>query len=145
MKKMTVPMVLFVVLMFASCGRDKKSEPAAPASPMPGVPVVETEGYEPFRILMLGDSYCGVIPSNLQIRFDCGALAGSYTADRNRGGRCVVSRSREPDRVTATIFTPPDGEKSEYYPINVFSKNKNVEMKEVRRLAFEIEKAVLKK
>jgi hypothetical protein len=143
MQKMTIPIAVFMVMMLASCSHDKQTVPATPSSPVPGVKVVKTEDYEPFRILMLGDSYCGTISSNLQIRFDCGPLAGAYTADRNRDGRCVVSRS--PDRVTATIFEPPDGQESEYYPINVFSPNKKVEMKEVRRLAFEIEKAVLKK
>ena len=145
MKKMTIPMALLVVLLLASCARDKQTVPATPSSPVPGVPVVETEGYAPFRILMLGDSFCGTISSNLQIQFDCGGLAGIYAHEQHgkRDGRCVVARTK--DRVAATILHPPDGPKSEYYPINVFSPSQDVKEDEVKRLAFEIEKAVLKK
>lgn len=94
---------------------------------------------------MLGDSYCGTISSNPQIQFDCGALAGTYAdeQDGKRDGRCVVERTE--DRVAATIGTPPSGQKSNYYPINVFSTNRDVKEDEVKRLAFEIEKAVLRK
>ena len=144
MKKTAILTALFTVLMLASCVRQNQIGRGAPPYPGPGpdFPLVQPHGYEPFRIMMLGDSYCGTISSKLQIQFDCGPLAGGYTANRNRDGRCVVSRS--PDRVTATIFEPPDGQESKYYPINVFSPNQKVEEKEVRRLAFEIEKAVLK-
>ncbi len=135
MKKMMVPMALFLMLMFASCTRDRHTDGT----------VVETEGYEPFHILALGDSYCGTISSNLQIQFDCGGLAGTYAneQDGKRDGRCVVARTK--GRVAATIGTPPPGQKSKYYPINVFSSNRDVKEDEVKRLAFEIEKVVLRK
>jgi hypothetical protein len=147
MKKMTSPMILLVALTFSSCAPEKTTVPAPPPPSVQGVPVVEAKGYPPFRILMLGDSYCGTISSNLQIRFDCGGLAGTYAYEqhgkRDVRGRCVVLRTT--DRVAATIVGPPAGKKSEYYPINVFSPNQNVKADEVKRLAFEIEKAVLKK
>jgi hypothetical protein len=135
MKKMAIPMVVLVVMMLASCARDKQTVPAASLSPAPGVPVVEIEGYTPFRILMRGDSFCGTISSNLQIQFDCGELAGTYAHERHgkRDGRCVVARTK--DRVAATIVSPPAEQESEYYPINVFSQNQDVKEGEVKRLA----------
>lgn len=138
-------MALLMVLVHATCAREKQPLSAVSSSPVAGVPVVATEGYEPFRILMLGDSYCGTISSNLQIQFDCGELAGTYAheQDGTRDGRCVVGRTK--DRVAATIVNPPHGQKSDYYPINVFSPNQDVKEHEVKRLAFEIEKAVLRK
>ena len=144
MKRIQMPIVFLSVLMLASCARDGQSLPTASPSSTPGVPVVKTEGYPPLRILMLGDSYCGSISSNLQIRFDCGELAGTYAHEQHgkRDGRCVVARTKA--RVAATIVSPPVGRKSEYYPINVFSPDQDVKEDEVQRLAFEIEKAVLK-
>ena len=145
MKRMTHSTCLIAVMMLASCARDNHTAPGRPSSPAQGAPLVEAEGYEPFHVLMLGDSYCGTISSNLQVHFDCGGLAGTYAHERNgkRDGRCVVARTK--DRVAATIVKPPDGQQSEYYPINVFSPNQDVEEDEVKRLAFAIEKAILKK
>ena len=147
MKRIMIPMALLAVLMLASCVRQEQIGQGAPPYPGPGpdFPRVKTHGYKPFRIMMLGDSYCGTIDPNQQIQFDCGELAGTYAHEQHgkRDGRCVVARTKY--RVAATIVSPPAGQKSEYYPINVFSPNPDVKTNEVKRLAFEIEKAVLKK
>ena len=146
MKRIIVTMAFLVVLMLTSCARQEKIGGAPPyPGPGPEFPLVTTHGYEPFRIMMLGDSYCGTIDQNLQIQFDCGGLAGTYAHEQHgkRDGRCVVARTQ--DRVAATIVSPPAGKKSEYYPINVFSPNQDLKEDELKRLAFEIEKAVLKK
>ncbi len=136
MKIIVIAAFLTPLLFLASCGGGSRPAP---------YPEVETEGYEPFRILMLGDSYCGTISSNRQIRFDCGGLAGiqAHEQQGQRDGRSVVSRTEH--GVAATIDRPPKGQKSKYYPINVLSTDQDVTEDEVKRLAFEIEKAVLKK
>jgi hypothetical protein len=140
-----IPLALFMVLMTVSCGCEKQPETDVSSSPVGDFPVVNTTGYKPFSILMMGDSYCGTISTNPQILFDCGRLAGAYAdkQDGKRDGRCIVERTKE--SVIATILSPPDGQKFDYYPINVFSPNQDVKEDEVKRLAFEIEKAVLRK
>ena len=104
---------------------------------------VTTDKYGSFQVVMLGDSYFGTISKEPKIQFDCGSLAGIYANENygKREGRCIVSKNEE--RVAATIIKPPYGKKSEYYPINVFSPNQNVNEEELKIIAFQIETQVL--
>lgn len=139
---MTKPCFILVtalIVVMSACAADRSASRSASDS----IPEVHAEGYPPFRITMEGDSHWGTISENPRIEFDCGPLASTYVAPDgdNWTKRWHVARTEK--RVGATIRTPPDGARSEYYPINVYSSQQDVSEAEVKRLAFEIEKAVL--